>query len=366
MKSRTTSETSYANQNIANKSWMLRQLFERQAQIGLSGSSTFVMERARRVVPFTRILSFLLFGLFYLASATAAFAQSYASSAGYDGNPCTSAMPCRTVDRALATAPVGGSVILMDAGPYNPFTIYQSVNIIAATGTAPHIIAPTNSTPAIRIEMSVGESAYLEGLTISADKPGGVGVQWQMSSKLLWMKNCVVSDFDTGLRVTAGGNIVVDTCTFRNGFVGINMATRSEIAPIYATIQHSEVRLMRTVGINCGSNTDVGIRDCIVSQCGSGIFAQATNLTSGGSDHSKAYVTVTNSSVFKNGYGVYQDVSWSSPTRTVVRLGANMIYNNSGIGIGGGCDLGGNSVFGNGWPSIDEWWMSGHAAACPF
>lgn len=361
MKRQTNSETPNVNKNSVQR---------RLSGGALTGSSTFLMERARRVASFTRILSCLLFGLFCMAYANVAFAQSYASSAGYDGNPCSSAMPCRTVDRALATTPAGGNVILLDAGPYNPFSIIQSVNVIAAPGTRPQIIAPTNSIPAIRIEMPTGESAYLEGLTISADKPGGVGIQWQMASKLLWMKNCVVSDFYTGLRVTAGGNIVVDTCTFRNGFEGIRMSTRSETHPIYATIQHSEVRFMRSVGISCYSNTNAGISDCIVSQCGAGIIAQATNLISGGSDHSTAYVTVTNSSIFKNQLGVFQDVTFSSPTRTVIRLGHNTIYNNTGPGIWGGCDLGGNSVFGNGsnpWESaLDEIWMSGHAATCPF
>ena len=315
---------------------------------------------------FAKIFSFLIFGLFCLVGSSAALAQSYVASTGDDVNPCNSSMPCRTVDRALATASAGGSVILMDAGPYNPFTIYQSVSVIAAPGTAPHIIAPTNSIPAIRIALPRGAFAYLEGLTVSADKPGGVGIQWQMPSKLLWMKNCAVLDFETGLRVTAGGNIVVDTCTFRNGFVGINMATRSETDPIYAAIQYSEVRFMRSIGIYCGSNTDVGIRNSLVSQCGTGIMGEALNLRDGGSDSSKAYVTVTNSSIFKNQLGVFQEATFSSSTRTLVRLGYNTIYYNLGIGILGGCNLGGNSVFGNGWPSIDEWWMSGHAPACPF
>ncbi len=317
----------------------------------------------------TRILSCLFFGLFCLFSANPAFGQSYisyASSAGEDSNPCKANAPCRTINRALVTAGVGGTVMLTDAGPYDAFVINRSANVIAAPRIAPQILAFTNDTPAIRIALPRGEFAYLESLTVNTLIHGGTGIQWTTPSKLLWMKNCTVSSFETELDVTAGGNILVDTCTFSNGYRGIVLATRSETEPIYSTIQYTIVREMSGDGIYCSSNTDVGIRGCQISQCGTGIDARAFNASSGGSTNSHAYVTVTYSSIFNNRVGINEDWSWSSRTRTIVRLGYNSIYNNSGLGIWGGCNLGGNSVFGNGWPSIDDDWTSGRAPACPF
>ena len=206
-------------------------------------------------------------------------------------------------------------------------------------------------------------------MTIIPTTPGGVGVTWVMPSKLLWMKNCTASGFYFGLHVKAGGAILVDNCAFSNGTslsaTGIWLETSSETEPIHATIQYTQISYLGN-GIIGGANTNVSISGCRVWGCNAGITARAVNADLGGSDNSRAIVTVTYSSVFNNSIGVSQDPTWSSPTRTILRLGYNSIYHNSGPGIWGGCDLGGNSVFGNGWPFIDDRWRSGSAPACSF
>ncbi|HKQ76340.1 MAG TPA: right-handed parallel beta-helix repeat-containing protein [Blastocatellia bacterium] len=318
---------------------------------------------------FTGILSRLFFGLICLMCFNVAFGQSFVSSAGSDVNPCDVATPCRTVNRALAAAGVGGNVMLMDAGPYDPFVINRSARVIAATGTSPRIIATDNSIPAIKVALPPNEFAYLEGLTVNPVTPGGVGINWTMPSKLLWMKNCTVSGFYSGLAVTAGGAILVDTCAFSHGVslsaTGIRLETSSETEPIFAAIQYTEVYDIGN-GIIGGSNSDVSIRGCRIWGCNGGIQARAVNADLGGSDNSHAYVTITYSWIYNNSIGAVQDVTFSSATRTMLRLGYNSVYNNSGPAIVGGCDLGANSVFGNGWTWIDAIWSGGSAPACSF
>jgi hypothetical protein len=318
---------------------------------------------------FTGILSRLFFGVFCLMVSTAAFGQSFVSSAGSDANPCDAVNPCRTVNRGLIAAGVGGNVTLMDAGPYDPFVINRSARVVAAPGAAPRIIATDNSAPAIKVALPPSEFAYLEGLTVNPATLGGVGVNWTMPSKLLWMKNCAISGFYSGLAVNAGGSILVDTCTFSHGVSlssnGIGLNTSSETEPIFATIQYTEVYDMGN-GIVGASNTEVGIRGSRIWGCNAGIIARAVNADSGGSDNSHATVTVTHSLIYNNSLGVVRDWTFSSETRTILRLGYNSIYNNTGPGIVGACDLGGNSVFGNGWTFIDDIWRSGRAPACSF
>src|SRR5262249_55087365 len=106
-------------------------------------SSTFRAGKTRGAKVFIRILLSLL-GLFCMASANAVFGQSYVSSSGNDANPCDAANPCRTVNRALAAAGVGGTALLADAGPYDAFVITRSARVVAVTGAAPRRVAPGN------------------------------------------------------------------------------------------------------------------------------------------------------------------------------------------------------------------------------
>jgi len=316
---------------------------------------------------FNKAFSLLFFALLCTASASFAFGQSYVSSAGNDANPCDAANPCRTVNRALAAAGVGGTALLADAGPYDAFVITRSARVVAVTGAAPRIIAPDNSTPAIKVALPPDEYAYLEGLIFNTAADRATAVSWVTPSKLLWMKNCQVYGFLNGLSATAGGNMFVDTCAFNGGGggEGIGLETSSETEPIYSTIQYTDISGYY-IGAAAGSNTDVGILGSRIFGCNAGVMARALNADLGGSDNSRAYVTVTGSWVYGNSMGLIQDWTFSSVTRTVLRLGYNRVYSNSGAGIWGGCDLGGNAVFGNGWTFIDDLWRSGRAPACAF
>ncbi len=370
MKRQTNSEPPDTNKIGVLKSWARRPLLVEPTSSALAGSSTFQADRARRAFTFARILSCLLF---CLTSANVAFGQSYVSyvsSAGNDGNPCKLDAPCRTVNRALATAGVGGTVMLTDAGPYDAFVISRSASVIAAPKTAPQILAQNNDFPAIRVALPAGEAAYLEDLIVNTVKPGGFGILWAspstgLPSRVFSMKNCVVSGFSTGLQAWRGGNLVVDTCTFSNCAEGITLAGNSEAEQLNATIQYTVVRSMRTVGINCGGFSDVGIHGCQVSMCDLGIVAAV--LFFGYGPHPHAYVTVLTSSIYKNRRGI-TTLYEAPPYAEIIRLGNNMIFNNSYSGSAGGCDLGGNSVFGNGNfdGTPDYFFSTGRAPSCPF
>ncbi|HZS07172.1 MAG TPA: right-handed parallel beta-helix repeat-containing protein [Blastocatellia bacterium] len=306
---------------------------------------------------------------FLLLAGIQASAQSYVSATGDDANPCTLSSPCRTVDRALSVTASGGQVIISDSGEYPPFTVTRSVNVRAATGAAPRVKSPDAGLPAIRITLPADEYVYLEGLAVVPSFPGGVGIQWLTPAKLLWMRNCTVEGFRTGLDVEKGGNIFVDNCTLRSGAgassTAIRLNTANESLPIYSTVQYSDINTHGS-GVYAGANTTVSVYGCRVWGCANyGVRAMATNADLGGSDSSRAIVTVTSSWVYGNTIGLNGDFTFSAPDRTVLRVGSSSVYNNRFVGAWGACDLGGNTFFGN---ASGDWGFSRGSTgpACPF
>ena len=51
-------------------------------------------------------------------SPSYAATTAFVSGAGKDTNPCTMALPCRTIGQALGFVGTGGTVSCLDAGPY--------------------------------------------------------------------------------------------------------------------------------------------------------------------------------------------------------------------------------------------------------
>ena len=105
-------------------------------------------------------------------TALTAFAQnnrSFVATYGNDANNCTAGNECRTFARALSVTNPGGEVLALTSGGYGPFTITQSVTVIATTGAAS--ITATGGVPPQAVKVSAGatDRVVLKGLTITAD-----------------------------------------------------------------------------------------------------------------------------------------------------------------------------------------------------
>ena len=72
--------------------------------------------------------------LFAISVAAKAAQRTFVASTGNDANPCSITAPCRGFTRAITQTNVGGEVIVLDSAGYGPFTITQSVSIVAPAG----------------------------------------------------------------------------------------------------------------------------------------------------------------------------------------------------------------------------------------
>src|SRR6266508_3692504 len=109
-----------------------------------------------------------------LASAQLHAAQRhFVASYGVDGNGCTLAAPCRTINAAVSTVDVGGEVLILDSAGYGPFFVDRSVSIIAPAGVYAGV-----SVGSLQYGAQIGgldARVRLVGLTINGVSPNATG-----------------------------------------------------------------------------------------------------------------------------------------------------------------------------------------------
>lgn len=91
-----------------------------------------------------------------------------------DSNPCTSALPCATIDHALTVTSVGGEIVIASSGVYAPATITQAVDINVSSNAEASIVAATSGTNAITINTTGNVS--INGLTLRGQGTGNDGI----------------------------------------------------------------------------------------------------------------------------------------------------------------------------------------------
>src|ERR1700751_3123315 len=79
-------------------------------------------------------ISLALVCLLVATSLCASSPLTFVSFEGLDTNPCSRTSPCRSFAAAIAVTSAGGTVIVLDSAGYGPFTISQSVSVIAPEG----------------------------------------------------------------------------------------------------------------------------------------------------------------------------------------------------------------------------------------
>ena len=278
----------------------------------------------------------LLFGLVFLASATAFAAQAslleraYLSGNGNDNAPCTLQRPCRLLPAALSSVQTGGEVWMLDSATYNNgrVTITRSVSILAVPGALGSVVSTGTSDSAIAIT--------------------GSAVKVSLRN-LIFRKDSGVLDLGArGVQLTADGSqLIVDGSEFGNGLgMSVDVETTNAQVAIYRSAFRGSMINLATVGGGAASVNAVvdhcniiGLRGPDAN--GSAIVAVDANVTVSHSNIShadtgiqaimNATVVLEDDVIAANGYGV----DLSAGDSTVRSTGNNTFQFNSTDVFGG-------------------------------
>jgi len=273
-----------------------------------------------RLVPST--LMFVLFTLTSALMIQAAPKTFVSAQRGNDANLCDLAGPCRTFARALTQVDVGGEVVVLDSGDYEPFTIGQSVTVQAPAGVYAGITAASGYAVTVR-PASTGV-VVLRGLTLKG--LGGLTGIWFSAGAALHVEDCVISGFSNdGITSSAAGLLFVKDTVVRNcgrDGIGVSSSTGSAKASI------DRCRLEKNGdGVTVGGNAKVTVRDSTATG-GAGGFVAVTYIAG-----TTAELNIENCLASNNGYGVHANYSGASGTATIRISNSTVTDNNYGLAV---------------------------------
>jgi hypothetical protein len=294
-----------------------------------------------------RIATPALLGCLILLSLPlhAQLSQTYVTAVkGDDHRPCDFDRPCRTVDRAITQTNAKGEVIILDSGPYDPFTVSKSVTISAAPGVQATItvaLMPASQGPIPGVTVNAGpdDRVTLRGLTING-LHADAGVRFTSGASLA-IEGCVVDgSILAGIVVAGPGTVFIKDTTVRNCssspfdshgvFIyplvnGVPTATTSA----RVTIEHSQLLNNAGYGVYAVRGSKVTIRDSVASGNSAGFGADAIGGV--------VEMDLENSAATDNGLGVTAAANGGGTT--TVRVSGCLITNNA-IGVSGGAMMG--------------------------
>jgi hypothetical protein len=279
-----------------------------------------------------------------IASAPVHSAQrTFVASYGNDANACTVTAPCRAFSVALGHADVGGEIIVLDSAGYGTVSVTKAVSIIAPPG----IYAGITVFSGVGISVAAGSgTVVLSGLTVIG-LGGFYGVEF-LSGNLLRIERMSISGMTgSALSATPAGaaTLVVRDSSFIGNGAGIGASTASGALTVVIEGSHFD-RNTNLGGIfrdnvsgsvsgssfskngnglflqpsAAGATTRMTIRDCVLSSndvgfvaggyAGTVVVAQLSdseisdNVTSGVQAQVGSNVTLSNTTVTRNGVGL--------------------------------------------------------------
>ncbi len=258
----------------------------------------------------------------------AAFAQPsqtfVSAKNGVDDNPCTLALPCRSLASAHSIVAAGGRILIVDAGDYAEVTITKSVSIEAAPGVAAVVKNPAIAN-AITVNAGSADKVFLQGLHIKGSSSTNLRGVIYLSAAFVSLSNCIIEGFSgEGIKAQASGHLTVAQTTIRNNSQGILLAPSS--GSLTATIESSLIEKSNFNGINASGAANAALRltlrdTNLAHNVGAGLrtIANPTNST--------VECVVENSVSFGNGVGLLAERNG-----TVIRVSNSTIVGN-GLGL---------------------------------
>jgi hypothetical protein len=293
-----------------------------------------------------RIIFIALIVCAFAGSAAAQISAYVSAETGVDTNPCTRSQPCRQITAALnvlnAPYAIGGTVLVLDSGEYEGFTIGENVKIVAGRGVTAIVTATTSHPETIRIagEGGVLNNIVLDSLYIHASA-GGTAITVMNQVDFLYIENCDIRGGSEGLVVSAPGKYSINNTRFNLG----NCAKfETPTSTIEATISNSQFSRCSSAA-QIRQNSNVTFRNSVVSNgnygpwafTGSRVFIENTHISENNADGirvSGGSVRISNTSIFNNGgYGIGIGPQNGSVVRS---FGNNKIAGNLAGNVNGG------------------------------
>lgn len=267
--------------------------------------------------------------------------RTFVSTSGTDNAICSRTAPCRTFTAAIAAVNPAGEVMPLDSGGYLPFIITKEVAIVVPPGVHA-AVAPTAGT-AITIQAASTDTISLRGLFINRQGSAVNGIDF-VSGAMLYVQNCEVAGFDSGLRVVRSMNnertdLSVTDSTFRECHRGVYLRQTGTLSVLHAVLNRCNLENNGLGGLvvqdqvwvtahevtSSGSDTGFsfsvmsGYADAALDHC-----VATGNTTAGVFVTGDARVRLNECTITHN----YQGVRFSGSGGVVYTLETNMIEGN--------------------------------------
>jgi hypothetical protein len=247
--------------------------------------------------------------------------RTFVASGGIDTNPCSLALPCRTLSTAVGAVANGGEVVVLDSAGYGAFTATKSVSVVAPPGVHAGITAFSGSAIAVN---GAGIKVALRGLSL--DGLGGVNGIVVTDAAAVEIDDCRISAF-SGAGIALNANAAVSVADTLVAAIGTGVT----IAGGRASLDRVRIRNATGTGIVVSQGTVV-IRESVITDVGGdGVFASVVTP-------SAARVTVEGTTIAHlgaTGRGIVaEDASgFGLSASVVVRARGNTVSDGGGSGI---------------------------------
>ncbi len=275
------------------------------------------------------VTQFILSALTFILTTCVAFAQPsqtfVSAKNGVDGNPCTLALPCRSLASAHSIVAPGGRILIVDSGDYAEVTITKSVSIEAAPGVAAVVRNPAIPT-LMTINTSSGDKIFLRGLHFKGSSSTNLRSILYSSGAIVSVSNCSIEGFSSeGIRAQASGHLTITQTTIRNNGTGVVVSPAAS-GPLNVTLESSLIEKSNFNGINASGAPNavlrLTLRDMnLAHNVGAGLRAIASTT------NSFVECVVENSVSFGNGMGLNAEREGA-----VIRVSSSTIVGN-GLGL---------------------------------
>jgi hypothetical protein len=235
------------------------------------------------------------------------------ASGGSDANACSRSAPCRQIQRGLSTTTRGGTVVVLDSGEYEPFTITQSVSVVAEKGVSAVVgTASAAAGAAIEEDSTSSQIITIRGLTF-VDSDRGISVDANITS--LSVEDCSITGADQGIYVGGSGRYALKNIKVSHTPSGVIFAPPPSLR-VVATIDDSRFEQIGGTGVEIGgTNASLTIRNSVATYNVNGFLARSngkmvvensiiSNNTWGIAAENQGSVSVSHSTISYNGTGI--------------------------------------------------------------
>jgi hypothetical protein len=249
----------------------------------------------------------------FLALSSLAQAQAtrtWVSGVGDDANPCSRTAPCKTFAGAISKTAAGGEISVLDPGGFGVVTITKAITI-NGDGTLAGILS--SGTTGIIVNAGVNDRVVIRSLSIDGAGTGLNGIRFLAGKELVVVNTSISNVTGTGIDVAlnaANGTLEVKNVVISNAATGIRVNTT--VGTVVGLLDNVDLNGL-TTGLQVSTGGNVTVRNSQLSRNGTGILA----------DTATSVANVEFSNISFCGTGVNTSVSGAT-----ARLNNSALYTN--------------------------------------